>query len=254
MSSISVYEIGENKIKLSVPPGVMPPSPYSIFLAENIPNLSGKVVADVGSGCGIQGIIAKMNDAKKVFVLDNNPNAIQATMKNVVQNGFSDGFIPVEPGDVLAPLPLGIQLDTIICNPASLPMPEPDSPDSPYFSGADGRRMIERLINQAQARLRHKGEILMTHTSLADVSASQHLMISLGFIPRIVAQKELNFRHFYNQNWFDMLGGEKNKLYITKQGEKREILYIIGASLNIINRGIRKLDETSYPMEVHLST
>src|SRR5258706_7818986 len=171
--SIHDIVIHDHAIRLEVPPTVMPPSPYSHLLAEAIPDLSGLTVADVGTGCGIQAIVAKLQGAAQVYLLDSNPTALTTSMDNLRLNGVADGCITMPAGDVLGPLPIGLQVDVILCNPASLPMPVPDQKNSPYFAGVDGRQMIERLICQAQSHLKVGGWLYLVHTSLADYQTSE---------------------------------------------------------------------------------
>ena len=50
MNGIQSYQIGQHKIKMDLRDDVGPISPYSLLLAENIPDLTGQTVVDVGSG------------------------------------------------------------------------------------------------------------------------------------------------------------------------------------------------------------
>lgn len=228
MAIVQAYNLSIGEVHLMCEDGVMPPSPYSLFLASHVPNLAGAVVADVGTGSGIQAIIARRRGAEVVYLTDTNHAALNVAMNNAARNGVSSGCIPLQ-GSVLAPLPLGILLDCVICNPASLPMPTPEDEHSPYYSGPDGRAMIEQLVHEAAPRLREGGQLLMVHTSLADWPATETLLLTKGFFPRIVDQARLVFRPFYNRDWIDSLNGLKRGLYTVLDGQPIETLNVVVA-------------------------
>jgi release factor glutamine methyltransferase len=231
-----LYSVGDIQIQIdSDAKNVMPPSPYSLFLARHIPSLQGAIVADVGTGCGIQAIVAKLRGATTVFLLDNNPAAISMALSNAKKNHVTE-LIPLPPGDVLAPLPANARLNTIICNPASLPMRTSDSFNSPYYAGPDGRRMIERLICQSESRLVRGGQLYMVHSSIADFKVSKELLASLNFDCEVTATERLEFRPFYDQEWIDTLGGTTRGLYDILSGHPSETLYLVVATKRLYRR------------------
>jgi predicted nicotinamide N-methyase len=64
MNGIQSSQIGQHKIKMDLRDDVGPISPYySLLLAENIPDLTGQTVVDVGSGSGFLSIVAKLQGA-----------------------------------------------------------------------------------------------------------------------------------------------------------------------------------------------
>lgn len=60
MNGIQSYQIGRHKIKMAVREDVGPISPYSLLFSENIPDLTGQTVVDVGSGPGFLSIVARL--------------------------------------------------------------------------------------------------------------------------------------------------------------------------------------------------
>ena len=221
------YEIGRRRVVLASRGEVHEATPYSLFLAEHIPEMPGQTVVDLGTGSGILGIVARLQGAAHVYVLDINPEAVAIAMENAVRNGVQEGFVSLPTGSTMLPLPRGIAVDHIICNPAQLPMRESGKAGDPFFAGNDGRKMIEGLIREAPAWLAPTGRLLMTHNSLTDLPKSMRLMESVGLEPRVIAERLLEFRAFVDRAWLDELGGIKCGLYTIRDGRAYEILHVV---------------------------
>ena len=86
MDGVQSYQIGRNKITLALREDVGPVSPYSLLLAENISDLSGQTVVDVGSGSGFLSIVAKLQGATRVYLLDTYESAIALALENAERN------------------------------------------------------------------------------------------------------------------------------------------------------------------------
>jgi methylase of polypeptide subunit release factors len=231
MDNAQVYEIGRHRVAIAGREAVGPPTPYTLLLAEHIPQMSGETAVDVGTGSGFLGIVARLQGAARVYLLDTNAAAISVAMDNAKRNSVRDGFIHLPIGRTLIPLPPGELVDLVICNPAQLPLPEADRADSPFYAGRDGRRMIEALIRDTPGRLSRFGRLLMTHNSLADFPASLRLMESQGLEPQVLAERSLEFRPFINRAWLDELGGTARGLYAVRDGRAYETVYVVEARL-----------------------
>jgi methylase of polypeptide subunit release factors len=229
MADAQVYEIGRHHVTIASRDGVGPPTPYSLLLAEHIPEQPGRRAVDVGTGSGILGIVARLQGADQVYVLDTNSHAISLAMENAERNGVRDGFIHLPTGPTIIPLPPGEILDMVVCNPAQLPLPQPDRAVSPFYAGPDGRQMIDELIRAVPGLLSASGRLLMTHNSLADLPKSLQLMESLGLESRVLAERSLEFRPFINRDWLDELGGTARGLYDVRDGKAYERLYVVEA-------------------------
>src|SRR5271156_2000892 len=118
MSGIQSYQVGQHKITLALREDIGPVSPYSLLLAENISDLTGQTVVDVGSGSGFLSIVARLQGAKCVYLLDSYDAAIELALENAKRNGVRDGLVHLPMGNAMIPLPPGEKIDVILSNPA----------------------------------------------------------------------------------------------------------------------------------------
>lgn len=229
MRTLQDYTIGTRSVRIYTNEKVMPPSPYSLFIAERLPDLHGRTCADVGTGTGILAIVAKFNGASRVIATEINGDALDLARENAIANGVEQGMVFVR-GEILDPVPGDEALDVIIGNPAALPMRTPPSGLSAYYAGQDGRSMVERIIDQASARLRPGGELWMVHTSLVDLPASERLLADKGFSFRIQDSKVLKFRPFYERDWIEELDGGTHRLFQVIDGDPYETINLLVAT------------------------
>ena len=229
MDEIQTYKIGERRVELVFRDGVGPASPYSLLLAENIPDLTGQTVVDLGTGSGLLAIVARLRGAKRVYLLDTYDKAIVLAVENAARNGVEEGLVSLPTGGAMLPLPESV--DVVLSNPAQLPLPEPDRANSPFYAGPDGRWMIDALIRETPGKLLPSGRLLMTHNSMANIQKSLRLLQSVGLEPKIIAERSLAFRPFINRAWLDTLGGEAEGLYSVRDGIAYESLCVLEARL-----------------------
>jgi hypothetical protein len=134
-------------------------------------------------------------------------------------------------GNSMIPLPPGEKVDMILSNPAQLPLPKPETENSPFYAAPDGRAMIDALITESAQKLKSSGRLLMTHNSMANLPKSLLLLRTLGLEPRIIAERSLAFRPFIDRPWLDTLGGIEAGLYSVQDGIAFEKLNVIEARL-----------------------
>ena len=231
MDDLRDFQIGRHQITLALREDVGPVSLYSQLLAEHIPDLTGQSVVDVGSGSGFLAILARLQGAKHVYLLDSYDAAIALALENAERNGVKDGLVHLAMGDAMIPLPRGEKVDVILSNPAQLPLPQAERDNSPFYAGPDGRSMIDAIIREAPKKLSPRGRLLMTHNSLANLPKSLSLLRSLKLEPNVVAERQIAFRPFIDRPWLDLLGGTSSGLYTFRDGVAYETLYIIDAQM-----------------------
>jgi release factor glutamine methyltransferase len=230
MDETETHVIGRHRIVLNFRDDVGPASAYSLLLAENIPDLTGKTAVDLGTGSGILAIVASLQGATTVYLLDTYDKAISLALENGKRNGVGGRLIYLPIGATMLPLPDGKKVDVILSNPAQLPLPRQDRENSPFYAGPDGRSMIDALIVEAPTKLNPSGHLLMTHNSLANLNKSLTMLRSVGLQPRILAERSIPFRPFIDRAWLDKLGGEGKDLYSVRNGIAYETLYVVDAT------------------------
>ena len=229
MDKTETHFIGRHQINLNFRDDVGPASPYSLLLAENIPDLTDRTVIDLGTGSGILAIVASLQGAKKVYLLDTYDKAISLALENGERNGVGDRLVHLPIGASMLPLPAGEKVDFILSNPAQLPLPQREWENSPFYAGPDGRSMIDALIREAPMKLNPSGHVLMTHNSLANLRKSLDMFRSNGLQPRVLVERSIAFRPFIDRAWLDKLGGEAEGLYSVRDGIAYETLYVVDA-------------------------
>ena len=141
--------------RLTVRPTVFHPRYFltSKFFANFLAglDLSGKRVADVGTGSGILALAAARAGAASVIAIDVNPNAAETAAENARGNGF-DGRVTAVASNLLSALPSLPIFDVILSSPPSFAGEPRDLADRAWHAGPDYRD-IASLFNEARDRL-----------------------------------------------------------------------------------------------------
>jgi methylase of polypeptide subunit release factors len=179
--------------RLTVPPTVFHPRYFaaSEFFAAFIArlDLSGRQVADIGTGTGILALAAARSGAKSVVAVDINPNAAQAASVNARANGLGDRVAAVC-CDLLSALPARPLFDVILSNPPYFPGEPRDLADRAWHAGPRYRD-IASLFEQARARLKPGGVFYVSFSSDSDLDLLGSLMEAASFRARRVDERSL---------------------------------------------------------------
>lgn len=145
------------KLKFLTSESGFSPSVASLLLANNFEIKKGETVCDIGTGCGIQAIVAAKLGAKKVYASDINPYDCEVAKKNSELNKVK-GKISVYHGNLLEPF-TGLKFDVVITN---LPQtPGKILKSSPkllgFFGGNDGTYFIREIIKDFPNYLERNG-------------------------------------------------------------------------------------------------
>jgi methylase of polypeptide subunit release factors len=179
--------------RLTLRPTVFHPRCFitSEFFASFIDrlNLSGKRVADVGTGSGILALAAARAGAAEVTAVDVNPNAALTAAENARAYGYGDCFMAVCSNlpSALAP---GALFDVIISSPPSFPGEPRDMADRAWYAGVNYRD-VAPLFDQARERLAPGGRVYLLVSSDSDLDLFSALIVRARFQARLVAERSI---------------------------------------------------------------
>jgi release factor glutamine methyltransferase len=173
---------------------VYEPAEDSFLFAENLVVSAGDVVLDVGTGCGILGIIAA-EKASKVVAVDVNPYAVRCARENAELNGVSDRLLCVQ-GDLFTPIKIGEMFDLVLFNAPYLPSQSIEDKSwlvRAWSGGVTGRQVIDSFIREALKYLKRDGHIFLMQSTLSNVSETLREFEENGLKVCVVAECDLPF-------------------------------------------------------------
>lgn len=156
--------------------------------------VEGDIVLDIGTGCGILGVIASKK-ASKVIATDVNPHAIECAKQNAKANRAA-GKMEVRLGDLFEPVLKTEKFDVILFNAPYLPSkPEEEKTwtDRAWAGGRAGRQIADRFISDAPEYLNEKGRILLVQSTLSNIKATLKRFSDAGLDAEVVAEKKVAF-------------------------------------------------------------
>ncbi|MFA5375608.1 MAG: tRNA (adenine(22)-N(1))-methyltransferase TrmK [Dehalococcoidia bacterium] len=166
-------------------PGVFSPiGTSSEFLSSNLLINHGDTVLDLGTGVGIQAVIAA-EKAKKVVATDINKEALVCAKMNVENNYLADK-VEIRYGDLLEPIGDGEQFDVIIWSPPFLPLSPCRVLDKGWCCG-NNDDLIMRFFAHVKNHLTSNGRIEIFYSTLGNMAYLLSKATSAGFNVSLVA-------------------------------------------------------------------
>jgi release factor glutamine methyltransferase len=179
--------------RLTVRPTVFHPRYFltSEFFAGflNQLDLTGKRVADVGTGSGILALAAARAGAASVTALDINPAAAKSAAENACDNGLGDRVTAVC-SNLLSAISPSAMFDVIISSPPSFPGEPRDVADRAWHAGPNYRD-IEALFEQARERLAPGGRLYLLLSSDSDLDLFSRLITEARFNASLVRERSV---------------------------------------------------------------
>ena len=169
------------------------PSDDTFLLAENLEIKEGQSVLEIGTGSGLVSMYASLL-SDDVTATDINYNALELAEKNFKLNNISN--IKLEFGDMFEPIK-DKKFDVILFNTPYLPTDSDDiiNDDLNYAfdGGLNGRKVIDRFINEVPNHLNDKGIVQMIQSSLSNNERTLDIFDAKGFIAEIAKSESFFF-------------------------------------------------------------
>lgn len=169
------------------------PSDDTFLLAENLEIKEGQSVLEIGTGSGLVSMYASLL-TDDVTVTDINYNALELAEKNFKLNNINT--IKLEFGDLFEPVK-DKKFDVILFNTPYLPTDSDDiiNDDLNYAfdGGLDGRKVIDRFINEVSNHLNDKGIVQIIQSSLSDNNRTLDMFDRNGFVAEIAESEKFFF-------------------------------------------------------------
>ncbi|MFC5816374.1 methyltransferase [Nonomuraea harbinensis] len=174
-------------LTLHVPPQVQPIAGMSHPLGEAVlaEARDGDRVLDMGTGCGVNAILAASR-SRDVVAVDVNPHAVEAARGNAARNGVADRVTVLE-SDVFAAVEG--DFDLIVFDPpfrwfAPRDLLERATTDAGYAA-------LTRFFRDVRGYLRPGGRVLLFFGTTGDLPYVRRLVGEAGFAATEVSREEL---------------------------------------------------------------
>lgn len=176
-------------------PEVYEPSDDTFLMAEHLHAKESETVLDMGTGCGLIGILAA-GKAARIVEVDVNPYALQCVKFNTKLNQVADK-VDIVLSDMFSGFKTDAKFDFIVFNPPYLPVDETIIPgewlEKAWYGGRSGREVIDRFLNDVDEHVIKGGRVLMVQSSLSNLEESVKMFKKKGFKTEVIAEKELFF-------------------------------------------------------------
>jgi release factor glutamine methyltransferase len=149
---------------------VYEPAEDSFLFAESLDVKEGARVLDVGTGCGLLGILASKK-ADGVVAVDLNPFAIRCARENSALNGARDKMDFIQ-ASLFSALNYGVRFDLILFNAPYLPSDKGEEASwigRSWAGGANGREVVDKFIFDVPAHLNPMGTVMLMQSTLTGV-------------------------------------------------------------------------------------
>ena len=173
---------------------VYEPAEDSFLFAENLVVREGDVVLDMGTGCGLLGVVAA-EKAGRVVDVDVNPYDVRCAKENAKLNGVLDKMFFVQ-GDLFTAIRFGERFDLVLFNAPYLPSESVEDASwlgCAWSGGVAGRQVVDRFISEVPKYLKQNGRMFLMQSTLSDVDETLRRIEENGLRTSVVAKRDLPF-------------------------------------------------------------
>jgi len=189
-----VKRIFFNNCIFCVEENVYEPAEDTFLLAENLLVREYNDVLDMGTGCGILGVLAAKK-ARNVVAVDVNPYAVRCAKMNARLNGVIEKM-DIRQGSLFEPIKKGETFNVIIFNAPYLPSGAGEQKTwmgRAWAGGPTGRQLINPFTSQAPSYLKEEGRILLVQSTLSNVYETMQRLEGEGLRASVLAEKKVAF-------------------------------------------------------------
>ncbi len=172
-------------LEFTVLPGVAPVTEGSRLLVEQLDVLPGQRALDLGTGCGVQAVVAALRGAT-VVATDVVAECLACAQRNAERHGVTGGIdFRLGPGfDPVA----GARFDCIVASPPQLP-PRTEVPSAIAEAEQSGRAVLDLVLRRSSEYLQPGGYLLLVQFTFHGVQHSLEVLHSTGLRPSVVSQR-----------------------------------------------------------------
>jgi release factor glutamine methyltransferase len=176
-------------VKIEGSENIYEPHEDSEMLAKAVKENAFGDFLDMGTGSGLQAIIAsKSNKVKSVTAVDISEIALKQARKNAKANNAKIKF---KKSNLFSNI--NGTFDCIAFNPPYLPTSKDEKLlgviNLAFDGGKTGRKVSNKFIKQVKKHLKEKGVILMVGSSLSDYEKTINHLKKLGFNVNVIDRK-----------------------------------------------------------------
>ncbi len=180
-----------NGLEIRVDSEVYKPADDSFLLADNLEVKINDKVLELGTGTGFLSILAAKKGASQIIATDITDKALKCAEKNIEKENLAKK-IELRKGNLFDPVK-NEKFDLIIFNPPYLPTRKKDSIESDlelaWNGGTDGRKVINRFIENLESHLEKDGRFFLIQSSLSGIEETTNKLEEKNFEIRKKSEK-----------------------------------------------------------------
>ena len=173
---------------------VYEPAEDTFLFAENLDVKEDEQVLDVGTGCGILGILAAKK-ARGVVAVEINPHAIRCAKENSKLNDVESKIDFVQ-ASLFKALNTNVKFDLILFNAPYLPSEVGETASwigLAWAGGANGREVVDRFISEVPLHLNSSGRVLLMQSTLTGVEETLRKFSEQSLKATVKVEQKLPF-------------------------------------------------------------